>query len=267
MVDESLPEDVSLQGLRCDDLQNGYKIYQDPSMFCFGVDAVLLAHYPKLKKNDKVADLGTGFAPIPLILAAEAEKKGLSAVRIAGLEIQDRAAETARLSVRENHLQQVVEIVSGDIREASKILGAASRSLVLSNPPYMAVKDGLVGEDRAKAIARTELLCTLEDVIREGARLLMPGGRMAMIHRPFRLPDMMLYMRQYGLEPKRMRLVCPYADAEPTMVLLEGLKGGKPYLKVEKPLVIYHRDQTYTEELLTIYGRNTVSGRDTDRQS
>lgn len=240
--------------LRKDDLQNGYLIYQDPELFCFGVDAVLLAHYPKIKNHDRILDLCTGFAPVPLILRAEADKKRLD-VAITGLEIQPYVAETARLSVKENHLEQKVHIVTGDVKEAASLFGAASFSLVTCNPPYMAAKDGLIGSSRAKAVARTEILCTLEDVIASASRLLMPQGRLALIHKPFRLPEMFELMRKYHIEPKRMRLVCPYPDAEPTMVLVEGIRGGKPYLKVDPPLFIYRKDRTYTEEFLNIYGR------------
>lgn len=240
--------------LRKDDLQNGYMIYQDPELFCFGVDAVLLAHYPKLKNHDRILDLCTGFAPVPLILRAEADKRKFE-VDISGLEIQPYVAETARLSVKENQLEEKVHIVTGDVKEAASLFGAASFSLITCNPPYMAAKDGLIGTSRAKAVARTEILCTLEDVISSASKCLRPQGRLALIHKPFRLPEIFELMRKYHVEPKRMRLICPYPDAEPTMVLVEGLRGGRPYLKVDPPLFIYNEDRTYTRELLNIYGR------------
>lgn len=243
--------------IRLDDLQNGFTIWQDPELFCFGVDAVLLAHFPKLKKNDVICDLGTGFAPIPLIVRAEADRRQLP-VRITGLEIQDYVAKIARKSVADNGLSEDdIRIVTGDIKEAPALLGAGGCSLVLSNPPYMAAEDGLIGANRARAIARTELLCTLADVCAAAGRLLNAGGRFAMIHRPFRMPDIFEELRKNRLEPKRMRMVCPYADAAPTMVLIEAVKGGKPYLTCEPPLVIYRKDRTYTRELLSIYGRTS----------
>lgn len=239
--------------LRRDDLQNGFFIYQDPELFCFGVDAVLLAHYPKLKDNDRVLDMGTGFAPIPLILSAEAKKEGKQ-IRMTALELQDYVASVAKKSVRENHQEQQIQVVQGDLKEASKRFGAASFSLVTCNPPYMPASDGLIGTSRAKAVARTELACTLEDVIREASACLVSGGRFAMIHRPFRLVEIFALMRQYHLEPKRMRLVYPYEDAKPSMVLLEGVRGGRPYLHVDPPLVIHTKDHRYTDEILDIYG-------------
>ncbi len=240
---------------RCDDLQNGYRIWQDPGMFCFGVDAVLLGHYPRLRDGDRILDLCTGFAPVPLILSARARDLGI-AVSITGIEIEERAVELARLSVKDNGLEGQVRIVTGDIREAVDRFGAASFSLVTSNPPYMPVNGGLVGADPVRAAARTEIRCTLRDVVSSAAKLLVPGGRFAMIHRPFRLPEIFGEMRSARLEPKRLRLVYPYIDAEPTMVLVEGTKGGNPGLKTDSPLIIYGDDRQYTEEILAIYGRD-----------
>lgn len=241
--------------LRRDDLQNGYFIYQDPELFCFGVDAVLLAHYPKLKAGDRVLDMGCGFAPIPFILSARAQVEEKN-IHITGLELQDYVAGVAKRSVSENHEEQNISIAQGDLKEAAAIFGAASFSLVVCNPPYMPASDGLIGSSKEKAIARTELACTLEDVIREAALCLKTGGRFAMIHRPFRIVEIFEKMRKYHLEPKRMRLVYPYADAEPTMVLIEGVRGGKPYLHVDAPLVVHQRDKnhSYTEEIRKIYG-------------
>ncbi len=240
--------------LRLDDLENGHVIWQDPSMFCFGVDAVLLAHYPVLRKNDRILDLGTGFAPIPLILTAEAKKRDLH-ISVTGIEIQQRAAEIARMSVEENCLGDQIRIIEGDIRETGSIVSPASFSLVVSNPPYMAKNCGLIGGDEARAVARTELKCTLRDVVRAAAGALEVGGRFALIHRPQRLPEIFEEMRSARIEPKRLRFVHPYVSAEPTMVLVEGTRGGKPYLRAEPPLVIYREDRTYTDELLRIYGR------------
>ena len=237
--------------LRKDDLQNGFFIYQDPDYFCFGIDAVLLAHFPEIRDGDRVLDMGCGFGPVPLIMRG-CLPEGAD-VRMTGLEIQDYVAETAERSVRENGLSDEIGIVKGDIREAARIFGAASFSLVTCNPPYMAVKDGLVGENRSRAVARTEVCCTLRDVICQAARLLRPKGRFAMIHRPFRLPEMLSLMRDCRLEPKRLRMIHPRAGAEASMVLIEAVRGGRPYLIAEPPLMIYGPDGTYTQEVLDIY--------------
>lgn len=252
--------------LRRDDLMNGYIIWQDTDLFCFGIDAVLLAHYPSLRRGDNILDLCTGFAPVPLILSAEASKKGYP-VRISGIEIQESAASCARRSVSENGLDDTVRIVTGDIRKAGEYFAPASFSLITCNPPYLPVGSGFVSENDSRAAARTELSCTLKDVVSAAGRLLKMSGRFAMIHRPERLPEIFARLEEYRLTPKRMRLVQPRVHEEPTMVLIEAVRGARPSLKVEAPLIVYENGSSYTEEINAIYGRNTVSGGDADRQS
>ena len=154
-----------------------------------------------------------------------------------------------------NGLEDKIDIVTGDIKEASGIFGAASFHVITTNPPYMIGEHGLKNENEALYIARHEALCTLDDILRESARLLKPKGRFYMVHRPFRLPEILAKMSAYGIEPKRMRLVYPHIDKEPNMVLLEGLRGGRPRMQVEPPLIVYRKDGEYTDELLEIYRR------------
>ncbi|MBS6398174.1 MAG: tRNA1(Val) (adenine(37)-N6)-methyltransferase [Clostridiales bacterium] len=235
---------------RLDELhRNGYRIIQDPDRFCFGMDAVLLSGFARVKPGERVLDMGTGTGIIPILL--EARTKGES---FTGLEIQPESADMARRSVRLNDLEDRVRIVTGDIKEADRIFGAASCHVVTCNPPYMTANHGLQNPEQPKAIARHEVLCTLEDVIGQASRLLMPGGRFYMVHRPFRLAEIMTGLCAHGLEPKRMRLVYPFADREPNMVLLEALKGGRPRITVEKPLIIYKEPGKYMDEIYDIYG-------------
>lgn len=235
---------------RIDDLQrNNYRIIQDPERFCFGMDAVLLSGFAKAKEGDHVIDLGTGTGIIPILMEAKTKASNL-----VGLEIQPESADMAQRSVELNHLEKKIRIVTGDIREASSIFGAATFDVVTSNPPYMTEHHGIMNEKSPKAIARHELLCTLEDVIRQAAKLLRPGGSFYMVHRPFRLVDIMVLMREYHLEPKRMKLVYPYIDKDPNMVLIEGLRGGRPRMTVEKPLIVYKEPGVYTDEIYEIYG-------------
>ncbi len=235
---------------RIDDLQrNNYKIIQDPERFCFGMDAVLLSGFAKAKEGDRVIDLGTGTGIIPILMEA---KTGAS--DLIGLEIQPESADMAQRSVELNHLESKIRIVTGDIKKASSLFGAATFDVVTSNPPYMTEHHGITNEKSPKAIARHELLCTLEDVISQAARLLRPGGSFYMVHRPFRLVDIMVLMREYHLEPKRMKLVYPYIDKDPNMVLIEGLRGGRPRMTVEKPLIVYKEPGVYTDEIYEIYG-------------
>lgn len=237
-------------GERLDDLQcKGYHIIQDPARFCFGMDAVLLSGFAKAKKGEKVLDLGTGTGIIPILMEAKTEAESFTA-----LEIQEESADMARRSVAYNHLEEKVKIVTGDIKDASKIFGASSFHVITTNPPYMIGTHGENSPSEAKAIARHEVLCTLDDILRESARLLMPGGRFYMVHRPFRLAEIMSKMVEYKIEPKRMRLVYPYTEKEPNMVLIEGLRGGKSRMTVEPPLIVYKEPGVYTEEIYEIYG-------------
>lgn len=234
---------------RLDDLQNGYFIIQNTKNFCYGIDAVLLAGFARVKPGERVLDMGTGTGIIPILLKAKTPGEHFT-----GLEIQEESAQMARRSVVYNGLEKDIEIRTGNIREAAAIFGRASFSVVTCNPPYMTGSHGLVNPHLPKAIARHEVLCTLEDVISQAAQVLEPRGRFYMVHRPFRLAEIMGLMMKYQLEPKRMRLVYPYVDKEPNMVLIEGLLGGNPRITVEKPLIVYERPGIYTDEIREIYG-------------
>lgn len=243
-------EEYLKPGERVDDLhRNNYKIIQNTKKFCFGMDAVLLSGFVKVLPGERVLDLGTGTGIIPILL--EAKTKG---EHFTGLEIQEESADMARRSVAMNKLEDKVDIVTGDIKEASEIFGLASFDVVTSNPPYMNHSHGIVNPAEAKAIARHELLCTLEDLVRETARLLKPKGRFYLVHRPFRLVEILNTLTAHNLEPKRMKLVHPYVDKEPNMVLLECIKGGRSMIKVEAPLIVYKEPNVYTDEIYKIYG-------------
>lgn len=236
-------------GERLDDLQrDGLMLIQNPDWFCFGMDAVLLTGFVRAGKGSRMLDLGCGNGVIPILLSAKTEGESFE-----GLEIQEDIAEMAGRSVRLNHLEERVHITTGDIREASSYYKASSFDIITSNPPYMTNAHGLTNETDHKAIARHELLCSLEDVVRESARLLKPGGHFFMVHRPFRLSEIMNTMCRYNLEPKRLRMVYPYVDREPNMVLIEGTRGGNPGMVVEKPLIVYEAVNVYTEEVRELY--------------
>lgn len=235
---------------RLDELQrNGYRIIQNPDRFCFGMDAVLLSGFAQVKPDGTVLDLGTGTGIIPILLEAKTP-----AAHLTGLEIQEESADMARRSVELNGLSSKIDIVTGDIKEADRLFPSASFDVVTCNPPYMVDSHGLKNPEEPKAIARHELLCTLEDVISKAAVLLKPGGHFFLVHRPFRLAEIITTMAQYKLEPKRMQLVYPFVDKEPNMVLIEGVRGGKPRMTVEKPLIIYSEPGVYMPEIYDIYG-------------
>lgn len=246
-----LEEEIVLKdNERIDDLErNGYRIIQDPGRFCFGMDAVLLSGFTRVKDGAEVLDLGTGTGIIPILLEAKT-----GAAHLTGLEIQVDSADMARRSVCLNGLENKIDIVTGDIKEAGERFGAASFDVITCNPPYMIGEHGLKNPEDAKAIARHEILCTLEDVAAQTARLLKPGGGFFMVHRPFRLAEIIVVLQKYKLEPKRMQLVYPFVDKEPNMVLIEARRGGRPRMTVEKPLIIYRKPGEYMPEIYDIYG-------------
>ena len=235
---------------RVDDLQrNGYRIIQRTDGFCFGMDAVLLSGFAMVKKGERALDLGTGTGIIPILLEAKTEGEHFSA-----LEIQREVADMARRSVSLNGLEEKIQIVEGDIREASQIFGTASFDVVTSNPPYMNDAHGLKNPDLPKAIARHEVLCTLDDVVREASRVLKAGGRFYMVHRPHRLAEIITVLRGYKLEPKRMKMVHPFADRDANMVLIEAVRGGGVFLKMEAPVIVFKEPGVYADEIRDVYG-------------
>ena len=225
-------------GERLDDLQlNGLELIQDPEKFCFGVDAVLLSDFVKVRPGENVLDLGTGNGIIPLLLSAKTQ-----AAHITGLEIQEDIVEMARRSVSHNGLNDRIDIVEGDIKEAADIFKPAFFDVITTNPPYMLAEHGLRNPDDSRAIARHEVLCSLDDILRESMKLMQDKSRFYMIHRPFRLTEIMIKMNYYKIEPKRIRFVNPYIDKEPTMVLIEGVRGARPRVTVEPPVVLHTRE-------------------------
>ncbi|MGE5654070.1 MAG: tRNA1(Val) (adenine(37)-N6)-methyltransferase [Bacillota bacterium] len=236
-------------GERIDDLmRSGLKIIQSDASFAFSMDAVLLAHFASLKRGDRVCDLGTGTGVIPLLLSARRDLGEL-----VGVEIQEGVAEMAGRSIALNGLNELIRIVHLDLKLAPERLGANQFDLVVSNPPYAPRGGGIVNPDQPKAIARHEIHCTLSDILAVTKRLLKPQGRLAMVHRPARLAEIIVGMREVGIEPKRLRLVYPKLDQRPNMLLIEGLKGGRPEMIVEPPLVVYQQSGEYTPELLEVY--------------
>ncbi|NBI72592.1 tRNA1(Val) (adenine(37)-N6)-methyltransferase [Clostridiaceae bacterium] len=238
------------EGERIDELhRNDYRIIQKKDGFCFGMDAVLLSGFAAVREGERALDLGCGTGIIPLLLEAKTRGRHFT-----GLEIQKEMADMAARSVRLNGLEDKIEIIEGDIKEAGRIFGGASFDVITANPPYMNDRHGLKNPDLPKAIARHEVLCTLQDVVREAAKALRPGGRFYMVHRPRRLIEIITELTGRGLEPKRLKFVHPFADREAKMVLIEAARGGGSFVKVEKPLIVFREQGIYTDEITEIYG-------------
>lgn len=238
------------EGERIDELhRNGYQIIQNKDGFCFGMDAVLLSGYAAVRKGETVLDMGTGTGIIPILLEAKTEGRHFT-----GLEIQPQSVDMARRSVALNHLENKIEIVEGDIKTASSLFGKAVFDVITTNPPYMNENHGLLNPQLPRAIARHEILCSLEDIVREASLMLKPGGRFYMVHRPRRLIEIIGMLSSYRLEVKRLKPVYPSADKEANMILLEAVRGGKPLLKLEKPIIVYKAPGVYSDEIYDIYG-------------
>ena len=238
--------------IKTDTLKNGYKILQDSERFQFGIDAVLLADYASksLKEKESVIDLGTGTGIIPLLMVNKCKTAAFT-----GLEVQKESADMAARSVAMNGLEGQIQIVHGDLKEAGSLFPRHSFNVVTCNPPYMIDAHGRNNEQDALTIARHEVLCTLEDVVTAADYLLASHGSFFMIHRPFRLPEIFSSLEKHKMEMKRMRLIYPFADKEPNMVLIEARKNAKRRLTIEPPLIVRNDDGEYTIEIQDIYNK------------
>lgn len=235
---------------RLDDLQRGgLYIIQDPGLFCFGIDAVLLSDFAACRPGDKVLDLCCGNGIIPLLIYVR-----MPGIRITGLEISERSAGLAQRSVALNGLEDHIDIRIGDIKEAAGIFRHASFDAVTANPPYMKGQSGLTNRSSAVAEARHELSMDFDDLCAAAAHCLKSSGKFYLVHRPARLAELITVLKKHGLEPKRMRLVHPAADKDANLVLIESVKGGRTQMQVMPPLVVYGDDGRYTQEIYRIYG-------------
>jgi len=229
------------------------KIIQSPTVFSFSLDAVLLANFATIPiAKGKIVDLCSGNGVIPLFLSLRTRAS------ITGVEIQERLYDMACRSVVYNNLEEKIKMVNGDIKDAPTQLGFEKYDVVTCNPPYFqtdTVEERNINEHLA--IARHEILCTLEDAIRSASQLAKQGGKVSFVHRPGRLLDIITLMRAYRLEPKRIRFVYPKEGKEANILLVEGIKDGKPDLKILPPLYVYKGLNEYTEEMSRIlYGDN-----------
>ena len=223
-------------------------IIQGQNQFRFGIDSVLLANWAKVKRKDTVIDLGTGNGAIPLILAYKRQPK-----KIIGLEIQKPLVELARRSVLLNEMSDKIDILKYDLRQAKEEFHANYYPVVISNPPYFALGGGGINPEDSKAIARHEVCTTLTDLIKAAAYLLKTKGKFYFIHRVDRLPEICSKLSREGIEAKLMRLIQPHRASGPNLVLIKGVKGANPGLKMEPNLVVYDQNGEYTEEVLKMY--------------
>ncbi|HYG60392.1 MAG TPA: tRNA1(Val) (adenine(37)-N6)-methyltransferase [Symbiobacteriaceae bacterium] len=236
-------------GERLDDLgRAGLRIIQHPERFPFAIDSVLLVHFVTVRKRARILDLGTGCGVIPLLLSALHPES-----RIAGLEIQPETADMACRSVALNGLQDRISIDCGDFRQAAGLYGHGRFDVVTLNPPYREPGTGRISPVEGRAGARHELAGGLADALQAAAVAVKYGGRVAVVFLAERLADLIVHMRQFRLEPKRLRFIQPRAGRPANLLLMEAVKGGGAGLKIEPPLVVYAEGQAYTPEVAAFY--------------
>ncbi|MFA9398398.1 MAG: tRNA1(Val) (adenine(37)-N6)-methyltransferase [Clostridiaceae bacterium] len=237
-----------------DDLQlKGIRVIQKKADFRFGVDAVLLANFAEIKKGARVVDLCTGTGIIPFIISGKKQPSYIN-----GLEIQKEIADMASRSVKLNGLEDKINIINGDLKDKNILKEMGKYDVVTVNPPYKKINSGIKSKETKISIARHEISCTLEDVIIASKQLLKDKGKLYMVHRPERLCDIICILRKYKIEPKKIRMVHPYNNKAPNIMLIEAMNYGGEFLKILPPLYIHNMDGNYTEEINMIYGRDTL---------
>lgn len=229
-------------------IKEDMQIIQSPSVFSYSLDAVLLANFAYLPiKKGRILDLCSGNGVIPLLLSLR------TAANIIGVEIQERLANMAKRSVELNQLTEQIEIINGDLKEMLQPLGHSNFDVVTCNPPYFLTPAKTEhNKNDYLTIARHEVMCTLEDVVKACKLHVRPGGKVAMVHRPNRLVDMLTLFREYKLEPKRLQFIHPKKGREANMMLIEGIRDGKADLHLLPPLYIYDEENQYTKEAKAI---------------
>ncbi len=224
-------------------LAENLRIIQSPSVFSFSLDAVLLAYFTSIPaRKGSIVDLCSGNGIIPLLISKHTE------VPIIGVEIQPRLADMAKRSINYNQLESKIQIIEHDLRTVVPLLGKEKHTIVTCNPPYFHSLDrSLKNQNEHYAIARHEIMCTLEDTIKTASELLKQGGKASFVHRPDRLLDIISLMQRYRLEPKRIQFVHPLANRDANMVLIEGIKDGKRGIKYLAPIIVHDDQGEYTE--------------------
>lgn len=246
-------EDIPIkENERIDDLQyKDLKIIQETDGFCFGIDSILLSDFAKnIKKNSKVADLGTGTGIIGLLLC-----KKTNLAEMTGIEIQEDVANMAERSIKLNNLEEKFRIINSNINEifSKKLLEKNVFDVVVMNPPYKEVGTGEINENEKKLISRHEIKANLSDFIKTAYGLLKDKGELYIVHKPERMPDIIQKLRENKIEPKELRVVYSNKNSGASLILIKAVKGGKKFLKIDRPLYIYNESGKYSDEIKQIY--------------
>ena len=245
-----LEENEKIEDLQC----KGLKIIQNKKWFCFGMDSILISNFAKnIKPNTTVVDLGSGTGIISILLSAKTQ-----ASKIKCVEKQPEMAQLIQKNIELNNLQEKLELINEDILNINKHIPEKSVDIVVTNPPYKKQNTGIVNENKQKYISKVETTATLDDFIFTAKNILKDKGKFFMVHRPERLVDILSIMRKNKIEPKRMQFVYSHVEGNENanLVLIEGIKNGRPFLKVEKNIYVYNQDGSYTNQINEIYGVN-----------
>ena len=234
--------------------RGGPRFMQTEESFKLSTDSVLLADFANVRRVQSCLDLGSGAGVLCVLLAA----KNLNA-QITGIEIQPNFADLSRLNIVENGMEGRVQIITADLREHKSLLKAESFDLIVSNPPYFVENSGYSAPANHRASAREEKSCTLMDICAAAKWALRWGGTFALVHRPERLSEIFVAMTEAGIEPKRLRMVSYNAEKPPSLVLIEGKRGGKKGLKIEAPLVLTDGNGNESLEVQKIYKRGAFA--------
>ena len=227
------------------------KIVQNKDYFNFSLDSVLLANFVEItKKTSKILDMCTGNAPIPLILSTKTTAK------IYAIELQKEVYSLAEETIKINKLENQIKLINDNIKNLKKFFNTETFDIITCNPPYFKKKDGsIINENKVKSIARHEIEMELEDVMIISKALLKNEGSLVLVHRTERLIEIIELMKKHNIEPKRMRLIYPKVNTESNLVLIDGRKNGKDGLKILPPLYIHNEDNSYTKEVLEMFGK------------
>lgn len=237
-------------GERLDDLLiDGMKLIQRPDEFCFSIDAVLLAHFGSLKKGQRILELGSGTAVIPLLLTA------LGAKEVTGMELNPVMADIGRRNIQLNGKESSIQLIEGDYRQIESYITAGAYDLVYVNPPYREMGRGAKNEKEGICKACHEVTATLEDVLKAVRYSLKYRGRLRMIHLASRLSEILEQLHAFDLEPKRLQCIHGREDKASKLVLVEAVRGGHRGLTIEAPLLIYNQDGSYSETVKRWYGK------------
>ncbi len=248
-----MEENINLkENERIDDLEyKGLKIIQNKEEFCFGIDSILLSDFAKqIKKGAKVLDLGTGTGIIATLLCGKTELS-----EIIGIEVQEEVAEMANRSIELNHLEDKFKIIQDNITNLNMHFEKNTFDAIVTNPPYKKEATGVQNDDTKKLISRHEIKASLEDFIKSSKDMLKDKGEFYVVYRPERLVDLLSTMRKYKIEPKKIRFVYSNIHSVSKLVLVQGIKNARPFLKLEPNLYIYDENGNYTEEILKIYNK------------